>query len=181
MGSVHVHHRAVKDASNGPAFFSHHWNSKDSVRSFKPNNCKIAFCIAIYYGPPPLRPPDTHPFIQQNHLHKIYCSPPHSSQAGISPLSSNPQQELQPIQIFIAVVRCDAESLLACSLNSIFSFVTSWLQTRRNESSFVQKHYLGFKTSWEPSEETFCVLMYVYDDIFCSPTMHPKVDHPLWK
>ena len=56
------------------------------------------------------------------------------------------------------VVQCDAESLLACPLNFIFSFVThlSWLQTRRNELSFVQKNYLGFKTSWEPREETLC-------------------------
>ena len=56
------------------------------------------------------------------------------------------------------VVRCDAQSLLACPLNSIFSFVThlSWLQTRRKELSFVQKNYLDFKTSWEPSEETLC-------------------------
>ena len=61
------------------------------------------------------------------------------------------------------VVRRDAQSLLACPLNSIFSFVThlSWLQTRRKELSFVQKNYLDFKTSWEPSEETLCPDVYV--------------------
>ena len=61
------------------------------------------------------------------------------------------------------VVRCDAQSLLACPLNSNFSFVThlSWLQTRRKELSFVQKNYLDFKTLWEPSEETLCPDVYV--------------------
>ena len=61
------------------------------------------------------------------------------------------------------VVRCYAQSLLACPLNSNFSFVThlSWLQTRRKELSFVQKNYLDFKTSWEPSEETLCPDVYV--------------------
>ena len=61
---------------------------------------------------------------------------------------------------------------LECSLISYFSFIThlSSLQTRKDELIFMQKNYLGFRTSWEP----------MYDDIFCHPTMNPKVDHPLW-
>ena len=50
---------------------------------------------------------------------------------------------------------------LECSLISYFSFIThlSWLQTRRDKFIFVQKNYLGFRTSWEPSEEP------VYPDV----------------
>ena len=61
------------------------------------------------------------------------------------------------------VVRCDAQSLLACPLNSIFSFVThlSWLQTRRKELSFVQKNYLDSKNVLGTERRDFVSWCYI--------------------
>ena len=53
------------------------------------------FSRTAFIQPPPLHQAAINPVSQQNHLHKIYRSPPHSSQAGISPLSGNPQQQIQ--------------------------------------------------------------------------------------